>query len=208
MFRVIADSFGSDPDIFISRTERFPSSAASATWYCAQKGSETCIVADGDFAVSDTLFFGVTCRAECSYKLKVWYADLLELGEAERQQLRFAEYSTTLVSMRIPRLVSGLPTSSWEVKLEAEQKHASMDLWLSLDDRFQVVEERPAAFFDDRSIGVKFSSTDYAWCTECTVYAIFNVEEEGRHYVSTIARTENDALSAGLATTIYVSPFR
>jgi hypothetical protein len=73
-----------------------------------------------------------------------------------------------------------------------------MDLWLSLDDKFQIVEERPASHIDERSIGLKFGNNDYAWCTDCNVYAILSVEQEARYYVTSIARNENDVLQAGL----------
>jgi hypothetical protein len=83
-----------------------------------------------------------------------------------------------------------------------------MDLWLSLDEHYQIVEERPAAHLDPKSIGLKFNSQDYQWCTDCTVYAIFSVEDEDRYYVTSIARTENDVLQGGLKATIYVNPFQ
>lgn len=59
-----------------------------------------------------------------------------------------------------------------------------MGLWLSLDNHFQIIEERVAEHVDDTAIGLKFSRLDYAWCTDCTVYAIFTVEQEDRYYVS------------------------
>jgi hypothetical protein len=136
VFRVIADSFGSDPDIYISRTEPFPNSPATSDWYCAKKGSETCIVEDGDFAVSDTLYFGITCLDECKYKLKIWYAEVLDLSQSERQQIRFDAYSTYIMSLNVPATVNGQRTGSLEVRLEAEKEYNQMDLWLSLDDHF------------------------------------------------------------------------
>lgn len=120
VFRVVADRFGSDPDIFISRTEQYPNSPETASWYCVKKGSETCIVADGDFAVSDTLYFGVFCLRDCSYKLKIWYAEVADLLESERQQIRFEAYSTYIMQLYIPEYVTGLPTTSLEIRLESE----------------------------------------------------------------------------------------
>ena len=46
-FKVIADSFGSDPDIYISDANQYPTNSSTSGWYCEQKGSETCILKDG-----------------------------------------------------------------------------------------------------------------------------------------------------------------
>ena len=45
-FKVMADAFDSDPDIFISRSRAnpYPDSSSKADWYCERKGSETCII--------------------------------------------------------------------------------------------------------------------------------------------------------------------
>jgi hypothetical protein len=144
VFRVIADSFGSDPDIYISRYEEYPNSAGNAMWYCEKKGSEVCIIEDGGFAVTDTLNFGITCLTVCKYKLIVQYAAVLDLGDTEREQIRFDAYSTVIASLYIPPTVRGLHTESLEVRLEAEQQYHTMDLWMSIDENLQVIEEIPA----------------------------------------------------------------
>ena len=83
-FKVIADSFGSDPDIYISNTNKYPKSASDSTWYCEQKGSETCIVRDGEMQVAETYYFGIKCVEACTYKLRVWYSDVMDLSESNR----------------------------------------------------------------------------------------------------------------------------
>jgi hypothetical protein len=47
-FKVIADGFGSDPDIYISKSDQqYPTSPANAKWFCEKKGSDTCILRNG-----------------------------------------------------------------------------------------------------------------------------------------------------------------
>jgi hypothetical protein len=48
--RVIAESFGSDPDIFISKTNPRPSSSMDSDWYCVKKGSDTCVIQRNEIA--------------------------------------------------------------------------------------------------------------------------------------------------------------
>lgn len=57
--------------------------------------------------MSDTLYFGISCVAECKYKLKIWYAEVLDLEETERQQIRFEGYSTYIMKLYIPGTVAG-----------------------------------------------------------------------------------------------------
>lgn len=49
--RLIADSFDSDPDVYISKTNKNPKSSEDegVLWYCETQGSETCILHNGDF---------------------------------------------------------------------------------------------------------------------------------------------------------------
>ena len=99
------------------------------------------------------------------------------------------------------------PGGAFLNKLEAESQFTSMELHMSLDEKFQIIEERPASHISERAIGLKFSSLDYQWCTNCDVYAIFSVEAEDRYYITSIARTGNDPLQSGLKVTMYANPF-
>jgi len=94
VIKVMADSYESDPDVFISKTEMYPTSSQNAQWYCEREGSETCVIHNGEFNVGDTLYIGVKCVKECSYKLRPWYAAVTNLAESDRTQMRFEAYST------------------------------------------------------------------------------------------------------------------
>ena len=59
--KVMADSYQSDPDVFISRSETYPTSSTNSEWYCEREGSETCIIHNGEFGIGDTLYIGVSC---------------------------------------------------------------------------------------------------------------------------------------------------
>lgn len=61
VIKVMADSFESDPDVYISKTNKYPSSSLTAKWYCEREGSETCVIHNGEFAVGDILYIGVKC---------------------------------------------------------------------------------------------------------------------------------------------------
>lgn len=107
VFRVDADSFGSDPDIFISRVNEYPSSPSNSDWYCNKKGSELCIIPYGDFEIGETFYFGISCLIECSYQIHISYAETIEPVKDERQQFVFDAFSTKIVELEIPALVDG-----------------------------------------------------------------------------------------------------
>lgn len=84
IFKVMADAYDSDPDIYISRNEMYPTSSDNAEWFCEKDGSETCVLHNGDFTMGETLYFGILCQRECSYKLRVWYNDVIDISESSR----------------------------------------------------------------------------------------------------------------------------
>ena len=77
--KVLADSFESDPDVYISRSnpgsnvvvDQYPTDSTNSNWHCEREGSETCVLHNGQYAVGDTLYLGIKCVKECQYKLKL-----------------------------------------------------------------------------------------------------------------------------------------
>jgi hypothetical protein len=116
-FKVMADAFDSDPDIYISKSKnnQYPSSSSNSDWYCERKGSETCIIQKGDFAIGETLYFGISCTRECGYKLRVWFTPTVDLSTTNRWQRRFEAYSTTILKYEVPDTVLEEVTKSVEI---------------------------------------------------------------------------------------------
>jgi hypothetical protein len=82
-----------------------------------------------------------------------------------------------------------------------------MELYMSLDKNFQLIEEKPSAHLSSTALAMKFSKLDQKWCTKCTVYLILNVERGDRYYITTTARTANDQLSDLLPGAVFANPF-
>ena len=199
--KVMADSYESDPDVFISRTQQFPSSSLNSEWYCEREGSETCILHNGEFKIGDTLYIGVGCVSACDYKLRAWFTPEIDLSESSRTQMRFDAYSTQILKYYIPFETedSGL-TTSMEIIVQPEDTYVKLDAHLSLDANFYLIEEKPASHIVANGIAIKFTEKDYEWCRKCYVYVIVNIYEEMRYYITSIARRENDPLSESLQT--------
>ena len=208
--KVLADSFASDPDVFISRWDERPD-AGNNEWHCERAASETCILHNTELASDETPFrlnIAVQCVQACSYKLRAWYFEVIDLQEASRTQLRLGAYTTQVFKYYIPADTSGAWTTSMELTVEAEGPFNPLELHLSTDGYFHLVEESPAPHLLSEGVALKFGEESPNWCVQCFVYAILNVREEGRYYVTSEARHGNEPLSATLPSEIMVNAFR
>ena len=205
----MADAFDSDPDIYISKskTNLYPSSSSNADWYCERRGSETCIIQKGDFAIGETLYIGIACTRACSYKLRIWFTPTVDLTTSNRRQLRFAAYSTYILKYVVPDNILEEITRSVEIYVQPEHQYTQLDLLLSLDATFYLIEETPAAHVTASGKAIKFSDRNAKWCRNCAVYAILNIYEEDRYYITSLGRVENDELSNAIPTDVFVNPF-
>ena len=158
-FKVIADEFDSDPDIYISKSKKnlYPSSSSNSDWYCERKGSETCIIQKGDFAIGETLYIGISCTRKCSYKFRIWFTPTVDLTTSNRRQLRFEGYSTYILKYTIPEEVLEETTKSVEIYVQPEHPYSLIDMFLSLDQTFYIIEEKPAAHVTSTGKAIKFS---------------------------------------------------
>jgi hypothetical protein len=205
----MADAFDSDPDVYISKskTNQYPSSSSDADWYCERRGSETCVIQKGDFAIGETLYLGITCTRACAYKLRVWFTPTVDLTTSNRRQLRLAAHSTYILKYVVPETVLEELTRSVEIYVQPEHRYSTIDLFLSLDASFYLIEEKPAAHVTSTGKALKLTDRDYKWCRNCAVYGILNVYEEDRYYITSIGRVANDELGNVIPADIFVNPF-
>jgi hypothetical protein len=107
----------------------------------------------------------------------------------------------------VPDTVLEEVTKSVEIYVQPEHRYTQVDLFLSLDSSFYLIEETPAAHVSSTGTAIKFTDKDYKWCRNCPIYAIINVYEEDRYYITSVGRVENDELSNVIPTDIFVNPF-
>lgn len=122
--------------------------------------------------------------------------------------MRFDADSTQLLRYYIPSAVKRWKTESIEIKIEPEDKYSPIDVYLSLDPHFYLIEEKPANHILDNGIGIKFGKGDFAWCVQCYVYVILNVYDEQRYYVTSNAVREADPFTEKVDLEVMVNPFQ
>ena len=64
------DSF-SDPDFYISKKNKYPSSRRSSEWYSEQYGSDILTIPAESVGEDDIFYIGIYCQFKCKYFLKV-----------------------------------------------------------------------------------------------------------------------------------------
>lgn len=138
--KVIAEELDSDPDVYISKTNAYPSSSHDSDWHCIREGSETCIIGASEIDEGDPVYFGIFCSRDCSYKLKVYESATTVL--AESQEPFFDGFSTQVLKYFIKDEEA---TKSILIKVEPENFYSPIEMWLSLDEDFYLIEEQPAS---------------------------------------------------------------
>jgi hypothetical protein len=99
-------------------------------------------------------------------------------------------------------------TKSVEVYVQPEHSYTPIDMYLSLDQSFYLIEETPSnAHVTSTGKAIKFSDNELNWCRNCDIYIILNVYEEDRYYVTSIGRAENDELSNDIPQDIFINAF-
>lgn len=127
-----AKSFGSDPDIFVSKSKHVKT-LAEADWHSTRDGSDTCIVHSSEFEVGDVLYITIACMNECSYDLRAYYAQEFELSDSERMVFRWGGHVTNILKYRVPETTSIGETQKFEVLVEPEVDYKFIEVFLSHD---------------------------------------------------------------------------
>jgi len=184
IFKVLATAFASDPDVYISRKNKYPTSSKDAEWYCVREGSESCVLHRGEFTEGETFYVGVHCVRDCEYTLRVWLGNIIDLTENvgfERTLMSFAADSTQILRYYIPAAIAerkaSRKTESVVVKVEPEDRYSEVDAYLSLDSNFYIIEEAPASHLMANGVAIKFGKADESWCVQCYIYVIVNVRK-------------------------------
>ena len=68
---IISDEPFSDPDVYISKINKYPSSSRSSEWYSERYGSDVLTIPPEALIPGDTLYIGMYCQFKCRYHLNI-----------------------------------------------------------------------------------------------------------------------------------------
>lgn len=68
VIKVIPLDYESDPDIYISKEEEYPTSMLDSDWDCASYGKDTCTINNKNLTKGSTFYIGVICEGhQCNF---------------------------------------------------------------------------------------------------------------------------------------------
>ena len=98
----IKDSF-SDPDFYVSKKNKYPSSVRSSEWYSEQYGSDILTIPAESVHQDDTFYIGMYCQYKCKYILNVETGLETELSIGETNFLRLNPKETMNYKIKITK---------------------------------------------------------------------------------------------------------
>lgn len=185
-----ATSYDSDPDIFVQKRvseESYPTSAAGAKWYSEREGTDVVFIPKDQVELNDIFLVTVYCRNECDYDLRTYYAPEIDISNAKRSVKRFGGHSSNILKYFIPEFSSGGLTDTIDIRIEPEGDYKYLEVYVSFDENFSIIEDRPTRHILDNGLSVMINSNDYRWCTSCNLYIIVNMIEDRRVYITSNA---------------------
>lgn len=111
-------------------------------WFCAKKGSDTCIIGKTEIQEGDVLNIAVTCMTPCDYTILSDYFSVVDLEQDVRTQMRLEGHSSNLFEYYIPQDASDGFARAITFTIESEDEYRPMEVFMSLDSNIYQVEER------------------------------------------------------------------
>ena len=92
----------SDPDIYISKTNKKPSGPGDSTYYSEKYGNDILTIPNNDININDTFYIGVYCQYKCRYKLRAYLSKEVELSIGKMTSFTIAKNNSMNFIVNIP----------------------------------------------------------------------------------------------------------
>ena len=164
------DSF-SDPDIYISKKNKYPSSRSSSEWFSEQYGSDILSIASESVQENDDFYIGMYCEYKCKYYLKV------ETGVETEVKLKEYNYITLK-----PR-----ETMSYKIKIDNDFDKLKVISYSLTGGKFKIFMNRnsPSSFNTYKVIPswesgyvILITKDSVEYCNNCEYHVIIHNEED------------------------------
>ena len=156
----------SDPDLFVSQTNKYPKDPETSTWYCNEFGNDIVAISKEYVKVNSTFYISVFCKKKCNFVLDSYLS------------VSYALSPFTIYNFHIP------PKKSMVYQFKTQEKdftHLSIQLMGVLSNQYNVYinKEIPSssksytlepAWLNGYSYDLYRDSEEY--CTNCTFYIL------------------------------------
>ena len=160
----------SDPDFYISKKNKYPSSRKSSEWYSEQFGGDILSIPGESVDENDIFYIGMYCQYKCRYYLKIETGIEMDLKLNEFNYLRLKSHETMNYKIKIDEVydkikVISYSTSGGKFKIfmnkEAPSSANTYPVIPSWDNGYVII--------------LKKNSKDY--CSKCEYHLIVHNEE-------------------------------
>ena len=193
----------SDPDIYVSKSTKYPSNREEAEWYSERYGNDILTIPSYAVDEEETFYICMYCQYKCRYEL---YSYLSKEAPAELGKY----YTLTLTKKSSISYALYIPQNEKKEELNVITNNPSFKNFRvfmaknspSSQNTFQIIPSWTGGYV----ISISRYNKDY--CTDCTYHLLFQTEEEKvniqftAYFQSTLTKINsgnpiNDAVKAG-----------
>ena len=167
------DELFSDPDIYVSKTMKYPSNREEAEWYSERYGNDILTIPSYAVDKEETFYICMYCQYKCRYEL---YSYLSREAPAEIGKY----YSITLTKKSSISYALYVPENKDREELNVVANNPTLKNF-----RIYMAKDSPSSqntfqIIPSWTNGYVISVTKYnkEYCTDCTYHILFQTEEE------------------------------
>ena len=92
----------SDPDIYVSKTEKNPRSPETSEYYSERYGNDILSIPKSEISPNETFYIGMYCQFKCKYKLKAYLSEEIEINIGKMYSIEMNKKSVLNYCIKIP----------------------------------------------------------------------------------------------------------
>ena len=97
----INDELFSDPNIYISKSFKYPSNKEEADWYSEQYGNDILSIPNYALGKDEIFYIGMHCPKKCNYELKAYLSNEIEIELGRIYYIKLPKKSTQSYFLKI-----------------------------------------------------------------------------------------------------------
>ena len=197
------DELFSDPDIYVSKSNQFPSNREEASWYSERYGNDILTIPSYEVESNEIFYVCMYCQYKCRYELNSYLAQEIPIQVGKYYDVTLSRKAAMSYSLYVPSNNKGeeLNVVANNPSLKNFRIYMAKEM-PSSQNTFQIIPSWAGGYV----ISVSKYNRDY--CTDCVYHILFQTEEEDvkisftAYFQSTLSKISagnvvNDVVKAG-----------
>ena len=171
----------SDPDFYISKKNKYPSSKRSSEWYSEQYGADVLSIPSESVGENDIFYIGMYCQFKCKFYLKIETGYETDIKLNEYNYFRLKSHETMNYKIKIQKEFKTLKVLAYSLTISNFKIFMNQNAPSSANS-YKVIPSWDNGYV----IIIKNDMKEY--CTKCEYHIIIhNEENEGKEVINEIA---------------------